>query len=102
MRSLPIGVVVLLLFCVVAPVQSQKSTKDQPKRKLLEPTFANVEYGSHVRNVLDFWQAKSEQPTPVLVFIHGGGFLSGNKSVPPQFLKEFLDSGISVAAINYR
>jgi acetyl esterase/lipase len=32
----------------------------------------------------------------------GGGFLEGNKSVPPQLLKECLESGISVAAITYR
>jgi acetyl esterase/lipase len=37
-----------------------------------------------------------------LVSIHGGGFLEGNKNVPPQLLKECLESGISVAAITYR
>ena len=46
----------------------------------LPPTFADVPYGPHARNVLDFWQAKSERPTPVVVFIHGGGFTSGDKS----------------------
>jgi acetyl esterase/lipase len=66
------------------------------------PTFENVRYGPHERNVLDFWQAKSAQPTPVLVSIHGGGFLAGDKSVQPQLLKGCLDAGISVAAINYR
>jgi acetyl esterase/lipase len=66
------------------------------------PTFESVRYGPHERNVLDFWQAKSAQPTPVLVSIHGGGFLAGNKSVQPQLLKDCPDAGISVAAINYR
>ena len=66
------------------------------------PTHRDVRYGPHERNVLDFWQAKSAQPTPVLVSIHGGGFLAGDKSVQPQILKGCLDAGISVAAINYR
>jgi acetyl esterase len=76
--------------------------KPQPKGKLPPPTFENVKYGPYERNVLDFWQAESKQPTPVLVSIHGGGFVAGNKSVQPQLLKDCLDSGISVAAINYR
>ncbi len=76
--------------------------KAQPKANLPTPTYENVKYGPHERNVLDFWQAKSAQPTPVLVSIHGGGFVAGNKSVSPQLLKDCLDSGISVAAINYR
>jgi hypothetical protein len=36
------------------------------------------------------------------VSIHGGGFVAGNRSVQPQLLKDCLNSGISVAAINYR
>jgi acetyl esterase len=66
------------------------------------PIHADVHYGPHERNVLDFWQAESKQATPVLVSIHGGGFQSGNKSVDRQLLKECLASGISVAAITYR
>ena len=68
------------------------------------PTFADVAYGPHARNVLDFWQAKSDQPTPVVVFIHGGGFTAGDKSKAGGAgkIKPFLDAGVSFAAINYR
>ena len=66
------------------------------------PTHANVKYGPHERNVLDFWMAKTNQPAPVLVSIHGGGFRGGNKSVSGALLQQCLDSGISVAAITYR
>jgi acetyl esterase len=122
MRFLLTTIVALLSFCVVRPGLGQESTKTftytktkqkvpdakevqpkaPPKAKLPTPTFGNVKYGPHERNVLDFWQAKSKQPAPVLVSIHGGGFVAGNKSVQPQLLKDCLDSGISVAAINYR
>ena len=51
---------------------------------------------------MDVWFAKSDKPTPVLVSIHGGGFRGGNKSVDAGLLRECLDSGISVVAINYR
>ena len=76
--------------------------KAQPKANVPPPTHANVSYGPHERNVLDFWKAESKAPAPVLVSIHGGGFVAGNKSVSPQLLKESLAAGISVAAINYR
>ncbi len=70
----------------------------------LPPTLADVPYGPHERNVLDFWQAKSEKPTPVIVFIHGGGFTSGDKSKAGGAAKiqPYLDAGVSFAAINYR
>jgi len=67
------------------------------------PTFADVKYGPHERNVLDFWKAESDKPAPTIVYIHGGGFVGGDKrSLSPQLLLESLDSGISCAAIHYR
>jgi acetyl esterase/lipase len=87
---------------IQVPAGKDENSKVQPKPRVPPPTFENVKYGPHERNVLDFWQAKSEQPTPVLVSIHGGGFVQGNKSVGPFILKDCLDHSISVAAINYR
>jgi acetyl esterase/lipase len=68
----------------------------------LPPTHANVKYGPGERNVMDVWLAKTDQPAPVLVSIHGGGFAKGDKRVSPELLRQCLDSGISVAAISYR
>ena len=64
-----------------------------------EPTHKDVKYGDHDRHLLDFWQAKSDKPTPVLVSIHGGGFSFGNRSVDGGLLQKCLASGSSVAAI---
>ncbi len=66
------------------------------------PTHADVAYGTHERQVLDFWQAKSGEPTPLLFFIHGGGWVSGDKSSVGGSLTKYLDAGISVVSINYR
>jgi len=65
------------------------------------PTLSNVPYGKHPRQVLDFYQAKAEQPTPLLYFIHGGGWMTGDKA-NPDFLAKCLENGISVVSINYR
>ena len=90
-----IGVIVVALLCATS-VQAQNRGK--PK-----PTHADVRYGPHERNVIDFYQAESEEPTPVAVFIHGGGFRNGSKNgVKPQTVRELLDAGISVAGFNYR
>lgn len=96
----PIPLVLLgASFGALAHAQDKPGTGQD---RALRPTYQDVRYGPHERNVLDFWQAESEQPTPLLVSIHGGGFLVGNKSVPRQLLKACLDAGISVAAISYR
>ena len=66
------------------------------------PTHANVAYGPHERNVLDFWQAEGSGPRPLLVYIHGGGWVSGDKARKPADVQPYLDKNISFAAINYR
>lgn len=67
------------------------------------PDLANVKYGPHERNVLDLWKARPETPTPLVVFIHGGGSHAGSKEgVPAPLLRGCLAAGISVMAINYR
>ena len=69
-----------------------------PKRA---PTVANVPYGEHERQVLDFYKADSPKPTPLLFFIHGGGWVAGDKSGVGE-LEACLKAGISVVSINYR
>ena len=66
------------------------------------PTYADVRYGEHERNVMDVWLAKSDTPTPCVMMIHGGGWLGGDKSKHLPGLKVFLAEGISVVSINYR
>jgi acetyl esterase/lipase len=65
------------------------------------PMLAKVAYGAHERQVLDFYQAKSSTPTPVLFFIHGGGWVAGDKAGVGNAVK-CLDAGISLVSINYR
>ncbi|MDW3649408.1 MAG: alpha/beta hydrolase [Bacteroidia bacterium] len=67
-------------------------------------THTDVAYGNHERNVLDIWLAESETPTPLVVYIHGGGFMNGDKSriYESEDIAKFLKSGISFASINYR
>ena len=67
------------------------------------PTHADVKYGDHERNVFDIWLADSAKPTPLAIYIHGGGFRAGSKEkLKSNERDQLLKAGISVAAINYR
>ncbi|MBL8866433.1 MAG: alpha/beta hydrolase, partial [Planctomycetia bacterium] len=77
--------------------------KEPKKVERPTPTAANVAYGEHPRQKFDFWQAKSDKPTPLVLLIHGGGWVNGDKSTyGTGAIKPFLDAGISVASVNYR
>ena len=92
------GFALFLAFPGVSQQADTRKSGDKPP-----PDFANVKYGPHQRNVLDLWKAKSEKPTPLVVFIHGGGFSGGSKELlSPALLEGLLKAGISMMAINYR
>ncbi|MBN2133503.1 MAG: alpha/beta hydrolase [Sedimentisphaerales bacterium] len=94
---------VLLAVTMSCGVQSRLQGRERNRRDRPMPTFAEVAYGEHERHVLDFWQADSEKPMPVFVWIHGGGFRGGNKSsIPATLLEPFLQAGVSCASIHYR
>jgi acetyl esterase/lipase len=74
-----------------------------PLPPLRAPDHANVRYGPDERNVFDLWLAESNQPTPLVIYYHGGGFRGGDKrSISRALLQKLLDGGVSVAAVNYR
>jgi acetyl esterase len=90
-----------LVGCRASSVSEERSPRDP-----LIPTYSDVRYGKHERNVFDFWKAESDAPTPLVVFIHGGGFRNGDKSgaLNPEnseYLKRCLENGVSFASINY-
>lgn len=75
----------------------------QPQANRPAPTQKNIPYGKHERHVLDFYQAKSDEPTPLVIYIHGGGFVAGTKNnMSVTMIRECLKTGVSCAAIHYR
>ena len=110
--------VLVATLCFAAPVAAQdttksKAAKSKPKRVkkpdvydpvVPKPTQSAVRYGKHNRNVLDFWQAESDTPTPLVFIIHGGGWNGGSKERAQRFadVPALLQAGISVTSLNYR
>jgi len=87
--------------------KSSKNGKADGEKKLngVEiATDADVSYGPHERNILDFWRAASDGPTPVMIFFHGGSFKAGDKAIVQSrpIFEECLAAGISVVSANYR
>ena len=93
----------LLLFFLIQLAES-KNKPSSYSTNLPKPTQPEIRYGKHERNVLDFWKAESQNPTPVALVIHGGGWKRGSKERLDRFAdaNALLKAGISVIAINYR
>jgi acetyl esterase/lipase len=84
------------LLAVPFPLFAQRGER-------IAPTHANVAYGPHERQRIDLYLAESKSPTPLVLYIHGGGFQAGDKSsVGVNEIRAFQREGWSVAAINYR
>jgi acetyl esterase/lipase len=99
-RTLAACLLVVLSSSAVAQEKAKK--KEPPERPT--PTAADYVYGQDSeRQKFDFWQAKSDKPTPLVLLIHGGGWMGGDKTgYGKSAIQPFLDAGISVASINYR
>lgn len=68
---------------------------------------ANVSYGSNERHVLDVFLPDSDTPTPLAIYIHGGGFTGGEKESAyveggDFIIRNLLAANIAFASINYR
>lgn len=75
----------------------------KPEAPIRPPTVADVAYGKHPKQVLHFWKADSDTPTPLVLYIHGGGWQNGNRtSGLGSVLEKMLAAGISVVSVEYR
>lgn len=92
----------LLVVLAVSVCAARCVAADDDPQTQRPPTFADVSYGPHARNVLDFWKAEGDGPRPLLVYIHGGGWTGGDKKQDTKRYEPFLSKGVSCAAINYR
>ena len=95
--------VVIRIATARAKMQKGQNSGKVANQGQMPPTLANVKYGKDERNIFDIWLAKSDKPTPLAIYIHGGGFRAGSKEkLSKDALKQLLKAGISFASINYR
>ena len=114
MRQHPIAIFAAILsqsfisvaFAAEAPPAAgsavAKIGEKMPPMDTVPPTFADVAYGPGTGQRLWFWQAKSDKPTPLIMNIHGGGWMHGPREVFSHGDHRYLEQGISVAHITIR
>lgn len=91
------------LNCPLAWADDPTDIKPKSSAKTPSPNMSDVEYGKHQRQLLDFWKADADKPTPVMIYFHGGGFKKGNKKQIGRDIDvdDYLKHGISCVSVNY-
>ena len=66
--------------------------------------FEGISYGPHEENLFDIYLPASDAPTPILIYIHGGGFTGGSRDTSSRddLVLPMLAEGVAVASIDYR
>ena len=96
----------LILFFAICSFACEKVVLETSRPKMINQY--DISYGSHSKNTFDIFMPDSGKAVPLVVFIHDGGFWTGDKSAAytdPVFNAEriaFTDTGIAYASINYR
>ena len=68
--------------------------------------YQNIEYGKNERNKLDLLIPMSNSKTPLVIYLHGGGYKGGKKENSYRKnnigrISEILNNKIAFATINY-
>ncbi|MGE6221675.1 alpha/beta hydrolase [Nubsella zeaxanthinifaciens] len=91
---------VSLFFLLLTTAACKKSVSNS---NLQAETFLNVSYGSNSLQKMDVYlPAKRNADTKVVVFIHGGSFIGGDKSDYTALVEELYKKNFAVLNINYR
>jgi arylformamidase len=84
------GLIVFLVGAGVSGARAQQITRDIP--------YATA----HPRQVLDMYVPAGAKNLPVVFWIHGGGWQTGDKSMVALKPKAFMDAGMIFVSINHR
>lgn len=88
-----LGLLVLAAVCLAATLARGEDSV------LRDVAYADA----HAAQKLDVYLAKSADPAPVMVFIHGGGWRAGTKKHVPAFLlKANAEGWLAVVSVEYR
>jgi acetyl esterase/lipase len=79
--------------------QGVKSKSKLPEGAVVQRDIAYVANG-HARQKLDIYLPKEGNKLPLIINIHGGAFMGGDKNMDVPV--EYLAQGCAVASINYR
>jgi hypothetical protein len=85
------------------PELTQRNRRQTQREQRPRPTHPDEKYGEHEKQAFDLYLIDSEKPTPLFIWIHGGGFRGGDKrGVNAAMIRRFGEHGVSFASMNYR
>ena len=89
--GLPLLIALLIAFTIISPGPAQEVKRDIP-------------YASPAaeRQVLDVYAPKGAKDVPVVFWIHGGGWQTGDKSEVQEKPRAFTERGFVFVSTNYR
>src|SRR5512143_3966059 len=58
--------------------KAKPASAGKPTQKVT-PTHTDEKYGPHEKQAFDLYLVESNKPTPLFIWIHGGGFQGGDK-----------------------
>jgi acetyl esterase/lipase len=66
--------------------------------------YPDITYGTATNYALklDFWQHKSTHPLPTVIYIHGGGWIFGDRTGAMPMLLPYMELGWNVINVEYR
>lgn len=89
LRAIMTAVFAIMAF--TAPAQQYKTVNDIPYSE-------REDIYSRERCILDVYYPSAQKDCPIVVWLHGGGLVSGDKFVP----QELKEQGFAVVAVSYR
>ena len=92
---------VLLVLALVVVFRPEEEPRRPTPADLGATAHLDVAYGDHERQRLDVYTPPVPGPHPTVVWLHGGGWVAGDKSrgIP---VWEWTERGYAVVAVNYR
>ena len=86
------------------PLELQATSAPFELGSLAAEYYEAIEYGPYEENLFDIYLPESDQPTPLLIYIHGGGFTGGSRdtSGSEERVLSYLAEGVAYASIDYR
>lgn len=89
-------------FCASNKIDDEKRNAGLKTPENIE-RFDNISYGEYERNILDVYRPKNaDGKLPVIVSIHGGGWVYGNKEIMQFYCMSLAEHGFAVINFSYR
>ena len=109
MNMKTLATMALSIAMLATPTFAKTAQKPTRTKKAPPPlpaaTYDSMAYGKHKMQCVDVWLPQgATKPTPVVIYIHGGGFRGGNRktSGTGRFLAQCQKSGFAFVSVEYR